>query len=1209
MTTIIDSSLSSSLSQFENNVHLTERVKVLLTTSEDEQAIGSIYSYWFGENIDTWSKSYPLNTKLWFKVDEQVDQEIKDKFEKFLINATNENNNFYRDWQTTTRGKLALIILFDQFSRNIYRGTQKMFEFDPLALKLALEIVDDPTHVTLYSLPERIFVCLPLIHSENLIYTTKGASLTNDLVSQVTQRDLRKRYAANARSAKTHQQIIELFGRYPHRNNILGRESTIEEEKYLKTARNGFVQSVQPIKSAVEEPVNKNEIPCSIQLKHPRLKILVLHSFRQNANSLKRSAKKLFTELKDTATFYFANAPLPYSPTSEVKEQLIAAFGDENLPETTYQRQWWNASTDSKTYHHLDVSLHYIDKLFQSEGPFDGIFGFSQGACLGGILSGLQPFGNISFDFTILISGFTSREECHEHLVQPNSIKNLSSLHIYGVNDILVNNDRTLKLAAAFENSIVLSHPGGHFTPNTWPNARIKQFLIEQQDRLSTKQGRTTNIDIGQFESLITFEEKLKATILYHQKRLSTLPATERNHEKLPVIPIGLSKPMDQQNIEIIIENIDNYLIDDVMLLVWCERTTFHNSEPKVDNEKNIISSFFRHWILLHLKKPDEIVSLYLNAISKYGGWGDLKTLYVIADQMESEFVTEKILFDNLKATCVKIFGDQLKHDYHIVVNQPDESANDREQEKIIKKQEWISNCAKEAPRISNKRTKPRTIMAKEIAKYMQPISNTNNKTEKQLTANKCYAYQTYKRLISSICHVLEKASPTFIDEQMRSRTRKDRAFQYTKEQREQLLKAPPSLYITNPEPVPEELEPLLEHLKLNKPGPSNDQQSIVFSRGTIMSSGRLDLCKQVVGPQGIQPLLNAMKNSSVINRLLLGNNIVGLSGAQAISHYIRFNIDSNIDTWYIAGNHFDSECISLICDALATDTKVKALWLKRNPILVNGVVHIARMLTTNNFLQTLDLLNTGLLDEGCEILFNAFKSNHSLKHLYIDTNGLTVKSGQSIRLHFEQNDNHLETLYISCNALGDEGTCEIAAGLKHDKRLKRLGLASNCIGADGARALVDALINHVSLEQLNLGFMKATILLGGLDNVIGNGGAAEISRLIRLNQHIRSIDLTFNGISQRGLILLRDALKENRTLTTLKILQFGQVHNEITKEEINTMIEQNKIEWGKQVLSNDIINGSSLSKLECLEKGQQLNDEINFPEHVKEIISYYRTH
>jgi Ran GTPase-activating protein (RanGAP) involved in mRNA processing and transport len=814
---------------------------------------------------------------------------------------------------------------------------------------------------------------------------------------------------------------------------------------------------------------------------------------------------------------------------------------------------------------------------------------------LGGILCGLQPVGNISFNFAILISGFASRAECHEQLMQPNSIKNISSLHIYGVNDVLINNDRTLKLAAAFENPVVVSHPGGHFTPNTWPTTTIRQFLIEQQER-----NTITQPDRSQIQSLNTFEEKLEATISNHQKR-----------KIIPVIPIGLSKPIEDPTIA-------NIPFDDAMLLVWCERTTFHSPEPK-----DSPSLFFQHWISLYLKNPDQMLSIYLNFIPKYGSWGDIKTLYLSADQGEHE----KPLLDKLKSACVKMFADRLRHDQRIVLNQPDESANEQEEQMTIKSQEWISNCAKEAPRLSNNRHNPSTsqfiiisifylpsfilVMAKEIAKYMRPIDTSTIKTEKQFNAEKGYAYQIYKRLISSLCHVLDKASPNFVNEQIRSRVRKDRAFRYTKEQREQLLNAPPSTFITNPEPEPvvpcslDELQPLLEHLILNKAGPGDDNQSIVFSRGAIMTGGRLDLCKQVVGPQGIQPLLNAMKCSSVVNRILLGNNIVGLPGAQAISQYIRLNTDSHIDTWYIAGNHFDSECISLICDALATDTKVKALWLKRNPILATGVVHIARMLTTNQYLQTLDLLNTGLLDEGCEILFNALKSNHSLRNLYIDTNGLTVKSGRIIRLHFEQNGNHLETLNMSCNALGDAGTCEIAAGLKNDKHLKRLVLASNCIGLDGARALVDSLLHHPTLEQLNLGYMKATILLGGLDNVIGDEGATEIARLIRLNQHIRSIDLTFNGISQRGLMQLRDVLKENRILTTLKVLQFGQVHNEITKEEINTMIERNKIEWGRQVLGND----STLSRSDYLQKGQQLNDEINFPEHVMEIISYYRTH
>lgn len=93
--------------------------------------------------------------------------------------------------------------------------------------------------------------------------------------------------------------------------------------------------------------------------------------------------------------------------------------------------------------------------------------------------------------------------------------------------------------------------------------------------------------------------------------------------------------------------------------------------------------------------------------------------------------------------------------------------------------------------------------MGKEIAKYIHPIINSPTKTEKQWQAEKGYAYQLYRRLLSSICHVLDKASPNFVNDQMRSRVRKDRAFRYTKEQREKLLNAPPSSYITNPEPEP----------------------------------------------------------------------------------------------------------------------------------------------------------------------------------------------------------------------------------------------------------------------------------------------------------------------------------------------------------------------------------------------------------------------
>ncbi|CAF4577788.1 unnamed protein product [Rotaria sp. Silwood1] len=178
-----------------NDLFLKDDIKDI---NEDSQAIEQIYSYWFGENINTWSKTYPLNTKLWFKVQEQVDREIKEKFEGLLIDAARPNSDLYQRWKKTDRGKLALIILLDQFSRNMYRGTAKMFEFDSLALSLALEITEHCTHIKSYSLPERLFIYLPLVHSENLIYTTKGADQLEQLASEVTQRDVRRRYATNA---------------------------------------------------------------------------------------------------------------------------------------------------------------------------------------------------------------------------------------------------------------------------------------------------------------------------------------------------------------------------------------------------------------------------------------------------------------------------------------------------------------------------------------------------------------------------------------------------------------------------------------------------------------------------------------------------------------------------------------------------------------------------------------------------------------------------------------------------------------------------------------------------------------------------------------------------------------------------------------------------------------------------------------------------
>ena len=139
-----------------------------------------------------------------------------------------------------------------------------------------------------------------------------------------------------------------------------------------------------------------------------------------------------------------------------------------------------------------------------------------------------------------------------------------------------------------------------------------------------------------------------------------------------------------------------------------------------------------------------------------------------------------------------------------------------------------------------------------------------------------------------------------------------------------------------------------------------------------------------MVGPKGIGPLLDAMANSSEVQALLLGNNIVGKDGAKAIAAYLRSG-KSQLTHWYIAGNHFDAADVAIICEDLAKDPLVQSLWLKRNPLMAEGMVPIAKLLRANvPTLVTLDLVNTGIMDDGLATVFAALKSNPTLRHLYV---------------------------------------------------------------------------------------------------------------------------------------------------------------------------------------------------------------------------------
>lgn len=174
-----------------------------------------ILNFWFNE----------LVPEQWWKKDETLDKDIKRRFSDLHLKATRCE---LFDWRMAAKGRLAEIIILDQFSRNIFRDTPQAFANDPLALALAQEALAVEADKALSPI-ERSFLYLPFMHSES-------AEIHNIAVILYTSLGL----ANNLDFELRHQQIINRFGRYPHRNQILGRESTAEEIEFLKQPGSSF---------------------------------------------------------------------------------------------------------------------------------------------------------------------------------------------------------------------------------------------------------------------------------------------------------------------------------------------------------------------------------------------------------------------------------------------------------------------------------------------------------------------------------------------------------------------------------------------------------------------------------------------------------------------------------------------------------------------------------------------------------------------------------------------------------------------------------------------------------------------------------------------------------------------------------------------------------------------------------------------------------
>ena len=200
-----------------------------------------ILTYWFGSVDAVTSGTGALEkASLWFAAGNEVDREMRQYFGDDLELA---GRGKYDSWEDDPMEHLALILLLDQFSRNIHRGTPRAFAFDDRGLSSALNGIDRE-HDRAVSPVARAFFYMPLEHAEQLGHQERCVELMEELVAQVPE-EQRELFQGFADYARQHRDIIAKFGRFPHRNKILGRPSTPEERAFLAEAKQDFGQSVK----------------------------------------------------------------------------------------------------------------------------------------------------------------------------------------------------------------------------------------------------------------------------------------------------------------------------------------------------------------------------------------------------------------------------------------------------------------------------------------------------------------------------------------------------------------------------------------------------------------------------------------------------------------------------------------------------------------------------------------------------------------------------------------------------------------------------------------------------------------------------------------------------------------------------------------------------------------------------------------------------
>ncbi len=188
-----------------------------------------VIAFWFGELTDGFADD--AHERRWFTPDAQFDDDVRGRFGRLLAVAQRDG---LPEWRRSAHGTLALVIVCDQFTRQIHRGTPQAYALDPLALTAAKDAVAGGDDRCL-GFHERAFLYMPFQHSESRLDQHTAVGLFSAL-RDASPSGQRQRTGAFLRQAQQHRDIVLCFGRFPHRNAVLGRASTAAELEFLRTA-------------------------------------------------------------------------------------------------------------------------------------------------------------------------------------------------------------------------------------------------------------------------------------------------------------------------------------------------------------------------------------------------------------------------------------------------------------------------------------------------------------------------------------------------------------------------------------------------------------------------------------------------------------------------------------------------------------------------------------------------------------------------------------------------------------------------------------------------------------------------------------------------------------------------------------------------------------------------------------------------------------